>query len=80
MAPESSYGLPERPQANPPAFCQDGGPLRSRLAANGAAQYQAHMDRNRQLLDEILATLDDPEAVAAIEAAWDEIELEQEVA
>jgi hypothetical protein len=32
------------------------------------------MDRNRQLLDEILATLDDPEAVAAIEAAWDEIE------
>jgi hypothetical protein len=32
------------------------------------------MDGNRQLLDEILATLDDPEAVAAIEAAWDEIE------
>jgi len=31
------------------------------------------MDRNRQLLDEILATLDGPEPVAAIEAAWDEI-------
>jgi hypothetical protein len=32
------------------------------------------MDGNRQLLGGILATLDDPEAVAAIEAAWDEIE------
>jgi hypothetical protein len=32
------------------------------------------MDRNRQLLDVILATLDDPAAVAAIEAAWEEIE------
>ena len=32
------------------------------------------MDRNRQLLDVILATLHDSEAVAAIEAAWDEIE------
>jgi hypothetical protein len=32
------------------------------------------MDRNRQRLDEILATLDDADAVAAIEAAWEEVE------
>lgn len=33
------------------------------------------MDRNRQLLDEMLATIDDPERVELIERAWEEIEV-----
>ena len=34
----------------------------------------AAMDPNRRQLDEILATIDDPEAIAAIELAWADIE------